>query len=57
MTTPEATIHYTTNGAAPSIDDPVFPSGGQVTVDEGRTLKAIAVRDDLAPSDVAVASS
>jgi len=51
-----ATIHYTTNGAAPTESDPVIASGGTVLVDRSRTLKARAWSLGAIPSTVARAT-
>ncbi len=45
-------IHYTTNGAEPTNDDPVIASGSSVRVDRNMVLKAKAFRDGFAPSAV-----
>jgi alpha-tubulin suppressor-like RCC1 family protein len=41
--TASATIHYTTNGTAPTVGSPSVPSGGTVVVTKGLPLRAIAV--------------
>jgi alpha-tubulin suppressor-like RCC1 family protein len=38
--TPDAELHYTTNGLDPTVSDPLIASGGSVTVDHGLTVKA-----------------
>lgn len=53
--TPNAEIHYTTDGLNPTLSDPSVPSGGTITVANGLTNKACAFRADLAPSAVASA--
>jgi hypothetical protein len=50
--TPQSAIHYTLNTAEPSLNDPVVPSDGLVTVSNGATLRARAFRSDLQPSDI-----
>jgi hypothetical protein len=52
-TTPEAVIHYTTNGSEPTADSPVY--NGAITVAENMTIKAIALKDGWNPSQVATA--
>lgn len=48
--TPDAAIHYTTNGNDPTESDPVIASGSTVTVDRSMTLKARAWKADWDPS-------
>lgn len=50
--TPEATIHYTTNGQEPTQQDPVITSGSSVLVDHTLTLKAKAWKGLFEPSQV-----
>ena len=52
-TTPEAVIHYTTNGSEPTADSPVY--NGAITVAENMTIKAIALKDGWNPSQIATA--
>jgi len=54
--TPGATIHYTTNGADPTVADPTVLSGGAVAVSQSLTLKARAFKGTSPPSPVAVAT-
>lgn len=54
--TPNATIHYTTNGADPTTSDPSVPSGATVAVDQSTLLKARAFRQGLAPSPVSTSN-
>lgn len=54
--TTNAQIHYTTNGANPTLSDPVVSPGGTITVATGITYKAWAWRADLTPSGVASAT-
>src|SRR5262249_43248101 len=54
--TPGAFIHYTLDGSEPSLLSPAIPSGGEISVAPGQTIKAFAYRDDLLPSDVASAT-
>ena len=48
--TPDATIHYTTNGLEPTLADPSVPSGGTVAVVGPTTLKAKAFSPGYSPS-------
>jgi hypothetical protein len=50
--TPQAVIHYTTNGSDPTESDPVIASGALVLVDHSLTLKARAFRSGFANSAV-----
>lgn len=50
---PNAEIHFTTNGIDPTVTDPVVVSGGTIQVVSGFTNKARAFRSDLQPSAVA----
>lgn len=50
--TPNAAIHYTTNGNTPTEVDTIIPSGSNVVVDTSLTLKAKAWRDGLPPGQV-----
>ena len=50
---PTGAIHYTLDGSQPTAASPKYD--GPLTVQPGRTLKAIAVRDGLKPSRVATA--
>src|SRR6185295_2371919 len=50
--TPDAVIHYTTNGSDPTESDPVIASGSLVPVDHSLTLKARAFRSGFATSAV-----
>lgn len=54
--TPGAEIHYTTDGADPTLADPVVTSGTSVTVDVSLTLKARAWKTGLASGNVAAAT-
>ena len=53
--TTNAEIHYTTNGVAPTLSDPIVASGGNIVVTAGFTNMACAFRSDLSPSRVASA--
>jgi hypothetical protein len=53
--TPQAVIHYTTNGSDPTEGDPVIASGSSVLVDHSLTLKARAFRSGFANSAVKTA--
>jgi alpha-tubulin suppressor-like RCC1 family protein len=46
-----ATIHYTTNGLAPTTSDPVIDSGGTVTVNATTMLRARAFKSGMTTSD------
>lgn len=55
--TPGSRIRYTTNGINPAPGDPEIPSGQSITISTGMmTVKAQALRDDLLPSDIAIAT-
>jgi glucose/arabinose dehydrogenase len=53
--TTNAEIHYTTNGADPTLSDPMVLSGSTILVTTARTNKLRAFRADLQPSDVVTA--
>ncbi len=53
---PGSTIHYTTNGATPTLSDAAVPPGGSVPVDQSLTLKAAAWMAGWTPSAVASAT-
>jgi sulfatase modifying factor 1 len=55
-TTPDAVIHYTTNGNDPTENDPIVASGGSVTVDHSLTLNAKAWKTGHEPSDIGQAT-
>ncbi|MGH2271881.1 chitobiase/beta-hexosaminidase C-terminal domain-containing protein [Anaerohalosphaeraceae bacterium U12dextr] len=48
--TPDAVIHYTTNGMDPTDSDPVIASGDSLSIDRSMTLKARAWKGSLTPS-------
>jgi hypothetical protein len=50
------TIHYTTNGADPTGDDPVVASGASVLLNQNTVLKARVFREGFAPSTIKSAS-
>jgi hypothetical protein len=50
-----ATIHYTTNGLAPTESDPVVASGGTVVIPQTGYLKAYAVKANMTDSAVKTA--
>ncbi|MEN6308004.1 MAG: chitobiase/beta-hexosaminidase C-terminal domain-containing protein, partial [Anaerohalosphaeraceae bacterium] len=50
--TPNAEIHYTTNGKEPTENDPVIASGSRITVDRTMTLKAKAWKEPMIASMV-----
>ena len=52
-TTPNAPIHYTTDGREPTIEDPV---GGSVAVDRSLTVKTKCFRDGWTPSATVAAA-
>ena len=49
-TTPDAVIHYTTNGKEPTVGDPSLASGSTVTIESTTTLKAKAFKENWIPS-------
>lgn len=53
-TTDGATIHYTTDGSAPTESSPVY--SGAIAINSTTTIKAIAVKEDYNDSAVATAS-
>jgi hypothetical protein len=53
--TPNAAVHYSTNGDDPTESDPVVPASGYIPIVNGTTYKAKAFRGDLTPSDIATA--
>ena len=53
-TTPSATIHYTTNGTAPTTSSVVY--GGPITVSSTETVKALAVASGFSNSAIASAT-
>ena len=52
--TSEATIYYTTNGSTPTTSSSVYSSA--ITINSDMTIKAIAVKEGLADSEVASAT-
>jgi len=52
-TTPNAVIHYTTDGTDPTDASPVYT--GPITVDPPKTVKAIAIAPGMAPGPVSTA--
>jgi hypothetical protein len=52
--TPDATIYYTLDGSEPTISSTVYSS--PIFIDEAMTVKAFAVKTDLADSDIAEAA-
>ncbi|MBB3112853.1 GH43 family beta-xylosidase/uncharacterized protein YjdB/lysophospholipase L1-like esterase [Paenibacillus phyllosphaerae] len=52
--TPDAVIHYTTDGSVPTKESPVY--NGPFTITETTTVKALAVKDGMFDSEVASAS-
>jgi RHS repeat-associated protein len=55
LSDPEATIRYTTDGTDPTETSTAIVSGGTVSIDRSRTLKAIGVKPDRLPSAIATA--
>ncbi|MFA6186761.1 MAG: M6 family metalloprotease domain-containing protein [Phycisphaerae bacterium] len=53
--TPGATIHYTTDGNAPSESDSIIASGSSVLVGHSLTLKARAWKTGIEPSEIKTA--
>ena len=51
-----ATIHYTTNGDAPTSESTAYNSTNKITLSASATVKAIAVKDGMTNSDVATKS-
>ena len=51
-TTPNAVVHYTTNGVDPTINDPVFPTAGLPVTGPGIALKVCAFHPYYSPSRV-----
>jgi uncharacterized repeat protein (TIGR01451 family) len=49
-------IHYTTNGADPTEDDPLYGSAAPVFINQSTVLKARAYKDGWAPSAVKTAT-
>ena len=52
----ESEIHYTTNGDDPTAESAIYTAETDITVNEAMTVKAIAVKDGLDPSEVATAN-
>ncbi|HEY3266529.1 MAG TPA: chitobiase/beta-hexosaminidase C-terminal domain-containing protein [Armatimonadota bacterium] len=52
--TPDAPIHYTLNGAAPTASDPVVPASGKITLNAWAMVKARAFKAGIVPSATAV---
>lgn len=50
---PDAVIYYTTNGATPTTDSPIYD--GPIELDDATNLRALAVADGLADSAVTAA--
>ncbi len=53
--TPNASIHYTTNGSNPTESDPTIASGAAIQVDRTMVLKARAFASDMLPSPIRAA--
>ena len=54
--TPNAQIHWTTNGLDPTEADPAVSSGGTLPIAYGTTIKARVFRNDLLPSEITSAT-
>lgn len=54
VSTPNAEIHYTTDGSTPTASSPRYT--GRIDVTASRTVKALAIRSGMADSDVAQAT-
>jgi hypothetical protein len=54
-TTTGAVVHYTTDGTTPTGDSQAFLSGSPITIASDTTIKAIAVREGMADSNIAEA--
>lgn len=52
--TPDAEIYYTTDGSAPTAESQAYT--GAIDITQTTTLKAIAIKSEMADSDVATAS-
>ena len=52
--TANATIYYTTNGSAPTVQSAVYTA--PIVINEAMTIKAMAVRENYVNSEVATAS-
>ena len=52
--TPQAAIYYTTDGSLPTTASTLYGTSRPVVTADGLTLRAIAVKDGMAVSDVAV---
>lgn len=50
-TTEEAAIYYTVDGTAPTRESTAYPAAG-ITIDAAKTIKAFAVKEGLADSDL-----
>lgn len=53
--TPDAEIHYSTDGDEPTLADPTVASGGSITIDRTTTLKVRAWKGTMPPSDIVTA--
>lgn len=52
--TPDAAIHYTTDGTIPNETSPLFYPDEPLLINETTTVKAYAVKEGLIPSDIAI---
>jgi alpha-tubulin suppressor-like RCC1 family protein len=55
-TTPDAVIHYTVDGSEPTESSPVVASGGSVSIESTKVLRARAFRNGMAASKTKSAS-
>ena len=51
-----ATIYYTTDGSTPTTSSTVYDSDAKPTIDDDKTIKAIAIKDNYLNSDVSEAA-
>jgi predicted small lipoprotein YifL len=54
--TPGATIHYTTDGSAPTANSAEYFSSAPIPINAATTVKAIAVKPGMADSDIMTAA-
>lgn len=52
--TPGSTIHYTIDGSTPTINSPIYNQNAKPTITSDFTIKAIAVKDNMTSSDIAI---
>jgi hypothetical protein len=51
-----ATIHYTLDDSTPTTGDPIFSATSPIPVSTTKTIKALAVKDGMDPSDIGSAT-